>query len=490
MIGVTDWSSDAATPPDGKAWDLVVMGGGTAGIVAARTAAGFGASVVIVEQARPGGDCLWTGCVPSKALLASAHTAATARNAEAFGVQASEVKVDFASVMGRVHDTIAAIEPADAPETLRTSGAKVVHARARFTGPRSVALDIGEAVPFRHAVLATGSQPVVPPINGLDDAAPLTSDSVWDLQELPERLLILGGGSIGCELAQAFGRLGSNVTLIEAAERLLPREDATASAVLNRVLQADGIDVLLKTHVRSVRRAHGVVAVYTADGLTIEGDEILVAIGRQPRTEGLGLADAGIELAPSGHVAVDARLRTTNRRVWAAGDITGHPQFTHVAGVHGSLAASNAVLGLRRRVDTRTIPRVTYTHPEVAAFGVPASEGDLVLDLAHDEVDRSITDGEVSGITRLVLDRRRRIVGATIVGARAGELVGEVVVAARAKFTAGQLAATMHAYPTYSDAIWKPAIAEVREQLDQPAATWLTRRLAAWQRARHPAVRS
>lgn len=484
MSGDRPWISDTAIPPDGRAWDLLVIGGGTAGIVAARTAAGLGASVLLIEKEHLGGDCLWAGCVPSKALIASANVAAAARNAQNFGVHTGDVSVDFAEVMERVHRIITTIEPADAPETLRAAGAQVVRAQARFNGPRSVLLDTGESVRFRHAVLATGARPALPPIDGLNDVDPLTSDTVWDLRTLPQRLVVLGGGSIGCELAQAFTRLGSHVTLIEAAGQLLPRDDPAAAHVVLDALEADGARVLLGIRAESVSPAGAGVCVTTSAGEIIAADRILVAVGRQPRTAGLGLEQAGISLTAAGHVAVDARLRTSNRRVWAAGDITGHPPFTHVAGMHGSLAASNAVLGLRRRVDLSAVPRVTYTHPEVAAFGAPADEG-RVVEFEHRELDRAITDGDVRGLTRLVLDKRRRIIGATIVNPRAGELLGELVVASRAGLTAGKLAATMHAYPGYSDAIWKPVIAEVRDQLGRPATTRITHRLVAWQRARH-----
>lgn len=482
------WLSDPVALSDGDVWDLVVVGGGTAGIVAAKTAAGFGVSVLMVERERPGGDCLWTGCVPSKALLASAHAARAARGGTKFGVHASGVTIDFASVMERVRSVIANIEPVDSPDTLRESGAKLVRASARFVGPRSIALSTGETVAFRHAVIASGARPLVPTIPGLDEVASLTSDNIWDLNALPERLIVLGGGSIGCELAQAFAVLGSHVTLIEGADELLPREDSQAAALVRAALVADGVDVRLASSVTAARTTAQGVEVTTTKGEVVTADRLLVAVGRRPNTDGLGLEDAGVRVGKSGHVVVDPRLRTTNKRIWAAGDVTGHPQFTHVAGVHGSLAASNAVLGVRRKVDLATVPRVTYTHPEVAAFG--AAAGTLadghVVDLPHAEVDRAVADGDTRGLTRLVLDHRRRVVGATVVSPRAGELLGELVVAARGKLKAGDLAGTMHAYPGYGDALWKPAILTVREQLQQPGATWVTGALAGWQRTRHP----
>lgn len=482
----TAWTSDPAAPHDGDVWDLVVVGGGTAGIVAAKTAAGFGASVLMVERDRPGGDCLWTGCVPSKALIASANAAQAARISDDFGVTVGEVRVDFAAVMARVRRVVGTIEPIDSPDTLRESGVLLSHATARFLGPRSLSLSSGEVVGFRHAIIATGSRPLMPDVPGLTDVAAMTSDDVWDLTALPARLLVLGGGSIGCELAQAFARLGSQVTLVEAAPELLPREDAAAAGLVRSALLADGVEVRLATKIVAAAEGVGGIEVTTAAGQIISADRALVAVGRRPGTDGLGLASAGVAISGLGHVLVDARLRTTNRRIWAAGDVTGHPQFTHVAGVHGSLAASNAVLGLRRRVDTTTIPRVTYTHPEIAAFGVSAdAPGAKVVDLHHADVDRAVTDGDTRGLTRLVLDHRRRVIGATVVSPRAGELLGELVVAARSRMRIGELAGTMHPYPGFGDAVWKPAIQAVREQLRRPSTTWLTGRLAAWQRIRH-----
>ncbi|MDN5744850.1 MAG: FAD-dependent oxidoreductase [Nocardioidaceae bacterium] len=480
------WTSDPLSPPDGTAWDLVVLGGGTAGIVAARTAAGFGASVVLIESERPGGDCLWTGCVPSKALLAAAHTANTARTSARFGIHTDEVRVDFAAVMARVHEVIAAIEPADAPVTLRAAGVHLAHATGRFTASDTIGLDTGERLRFRHALIATGSRPNSPPIPGLADVDALTSDDIWDLDERPRRLLVLGGGSIGCEMAQAFARLGSEVTIVEAAERLLAHEDPAAGALLAETLIEDGVQIHCGTQVVEVAAEGETITAHTDTGVRLQADRLLVAVGRRANTEGLDLARAGILVDSAAHPVVDERLRTSQPRVWAAGDVTGHPAFTHVAGVHGSLAASNAVLGLRRRVDLRHIPHLTYTQPEIASFGAaPGNPGTQTIDLPHAEVDRAVAEGAERGLTRLVLDRRGRVVGASVVGVRAGEVLAELVVAARKGATAADLAGTMHAYPGFADAAWKPAIEAVRERLARPATAWATGRLAALQRWRH-----
>ncbi len=477
-------------------WDLVVIGGGTAGIVAAKTAARLGARVALVERSRTGGDCLWTGCVPSKALLAAAAAAAGARNATDLGVTVDGVSVDFAAVMKHVHGAMAAIEPADSPAALERAGATVISGSARFTGPRTVEVD-GRQIPFRRALLATGSSPTVPGVPGLREAAPLTSDTVWDLTELPRRLVVLGGGSIGCELGQAFARLGSEVTVVEASPRLLPNEDPEASEIVEASLRADGVTIL--TGHRAARvdgspdRSGGLMVTQegSADGdggeREVAYDALLVAVGRKPGSADLGLDLAGVALDDSGHVEVDARLRTTNERIWAAGDVTPHPQFTHVAGVHGSMAASNAVLGLRRQVDLTAVPRVTYTDPEVAAVGAPswAEKGPspTVVTRRHDEVDRAVTEGRTGGFSRLVLGGRHTVVGATLVGPRAGESLAEMVLAVRKGLTTGDLSGTTHAYPTYGDGPWNAAIADTQARLDGPVArvaTTVLARLRRW----------
>jgi pyruvate/2-oxoglutarate dehydrogenase complex dihydrolipoamide dehydrogenase (E3) component len=438
--------------------DLLVIGGGTAGLVGARTAAQLGASVLLVERERTGGDCLWTGCVPSKALLAAASAAAGARSAARLGVHVDGVRVDVAGVMAHVKGAMATIAPVDSPATLAKAGVVVRTGSARFTGPDAVEID-GERVPFRHALIATGSDPAVPPVPGLEGA--LTSDTVWDLTELPGRLTVLGGGSIGCELGQAFARLGCTVTLVEMADRLLPNEDAGAAALVAGALRADGVDVRTGARVESADGG----SVVLAGGERVEGDAVLVALGRSPDTSGLDPAAAGVRLTERGHVEVDASLRTTNPRVHAAGDVTGHPQFTHVAGVHGALAASNAVLGLRRRVDLRAVPRVTYTSPEVAAVGAP--DGPVVRVHDNADVDRAVADGGTAGFTRLVLDRRGRLVGATVVGPRAGEVLAELTLAVRKGLPATVVAGTIHPYPTYGDAPWNAALAETRARLSR-----------------------
>ncbi len=454
-----------------RCWDLLVLGGGTAGIVAAKTAARLGAQVVLVERERTGGDCLWTGCVPSKALLAAAEAAAGARRAERFGVHVDGVRVDFRAVMEHVHAAIRQIAPVDSIEALEAAGVTVRTGHGRFVGEGALDLD-GETIRFTQAVVATGAAPAVPPIPGLAELDFLTSDTVWDLTEGPRHVAVLGAGSIGCELGQGLARLGVEVTLVEGGQRVLPREDAAAAAVVHRALESDGVTIRTGQSVTSVVASDSRVGrLVLDDEESVAFDRLLVAVGRQPRTADLGLDTVEVEVDDRGFVVVDRRLRTTNPRIWAAGDLTGHPQFTHVAGVHGSLAASNAVLGVRRAVETSAVPRVTYTHPEVAAVGVDTErerDGIRVLTLDHRHVDRAVTEDLTDGLTRLAVDSKGTILGATVVGPRAGETLGELAIAVRRGLRTRDLAGITHAYPTWNDGPWNAAIADVRDQLERP----------------------
>jgi len=354
--------------------DLVVVGGGTGGLVSAHIGAALGARVALVERERTGGDCLWTGCVPSKALLASAELAHRMRTASALGLQPADPQVDLAAVMRHVRAAQAAIEPQDSPARLRAAGVEVIEADATFTGTDALSAG-GRELRFRSAIVATGSQPVVPGVPGLEAAGPLTSDTVWELDALPGRLLVLGGGPIGCELGQAFGRLGSHVTLVEEDPRLLGREEEAAGRLIEDRLRAEGVDV--RTGRRLTEVTEGAVAHLegAAGSEQVGFDRVIVAAGRTPRTAGLGLDRAGVETDAHGAIAVDARLRTSNRRVYAAGDVVaGGLPFTHVAAHHARVAAPNALLSLRRRTEHGGIPWVTFTDPEVARVGCTAAQ--------------------------------------------------------------------------------------------------------------------
>lgn len=455
-------------------YDLVVIGGGTAGLTAAVGAANQGARTLLVERDRTGGDCLWTGCVPSKALLTVAERAKAARDSRHLGVHAGTVTVDFAQAMAHVKQAISAIAPHDAPDRLEREGVEVVSGSGRFVGPSAMEVD-GRTVRFRHAMIATGAAPLVPPIPGLRESSPLTSDSLWDLTELPRRLVVLGGGPIGVELGQAFARLGSEVTVVEMEGQLLPREEAAAGQAIAAALRADGIDV--RTSTRAVRvdtRGSERELVVEHDGREqrIGFDELLVALGRTPVTEGLGLEAAGVELDARGAVDVDDRLRTSNPRIYAGGDVTMLLPFTHTAAAHGATVVQNALFGLRRRVDHDRIPWVTFSDPEVARIGLSTMEarqrfGDRVRirTAAHEDLDRAVTAGAPGGFATLVGDPKGRIVGATVVGPRAGETIGEVAAWMANGARISTIVQTTHAYPTWNQDLAAASLQELRASL-------------------------
>ena len=459
--------------------DLVVVGGGTAGLVAAVGAAGQGANVTLIERARTGGDCLWTGCVPSKALLAAASAAHTARHSDHLGVHADGVTVDLAEVMAHVRGAIGVLAPHDSPDRLRAEGVEVLQGEARFVADDAVVVD-GQRLRFRTAMVATGAAPVLPPIDGLADAAPLTTETVWDLAELPPRLVVLGGGPIGCELGQAFARLGAQVTLVEMEARLLPREEPEAGETIRAALVREGVDVRTGARATAVTPSPGTDGGWRlalrrgeAPADEVGFDRILVAVGRRPRTADLGLEAAGVEVDGRGSVVVDDLLRTTNRRIYAGGDVTALLPFTHVAAAHGATVVQNAVFGLRARVDHERIPWVTFTDPEVARVGLSVAEarerfgpGIRVRRTAHTEVDRAWAEARTDGFAQLVGDPKGRLVGATVVGPHAGETIGEVVAWRQqdAKLSAIARGST-HAFPTWSDDIAAASLAELRETL-------------------------
>ncbi|NUR05229.1 MAG: FAD-dependent oxidoreductase [Streptomyces sp.] len=467
-------------------YDLVVVGGGSAGLTAARTAVRLGARTLLVERDRLGGDCLWTGCVPSKALLHVAAEVHAARRAGRYGLQAPQDPVDLAAAMASVREAITAIEPHDSAEALSALGVEVVHGTARFTGPRALTA-AGRRIAFRYALIATGSAPALPPVPGLAEADPLTSDTIWNLREVPERLVVLGGGPIGCELGQAFARLGSRVTLVEALPALLPREEPHAAELIRRRLESEGVTVLTGFRAEKV------------DGCEVRGagralpyDRLLVTTGRTPNTAGLSLEDAGVAVGAGGRVNIDGRLRTGNRRIYAAGDVTGTSAFTHLAGVQAAAAVTDALLGVRRRIGYRAVPWVTFTDPEVARVGLTADEARQkykrrarVRTLGHDHVDRAVAEDRTDGFTRLVLDPHGRIVGATVVAPRAGETIAELAAAVRSGRTASQFAATVHPYPTYGDGPWHAALAEVYDRLASPRARTIVGALLSARRKVH-----
>lgn len=437
--------------------DLCVIGAGSGGLSVAAGAAQMGASVVLVEKHLMGGDCLNTGCVPSKALLAAAHAAQTVRDSHRFGVNGHEPAIDFAGVHRHVHGVIAAIAPHDSVERFEGLGVTVLRAAARFTGPAEVEAG-GQRVRARRFVVATGSSPAVPPVPGLAEVPFLTNETVFGLTARPGHLLVMGGGPIGVEMAQAFRRLGAAVTLVERAT-ILPRDEPEAVAVVRAALLREGITLHEGVEATAARRAaNGVeLEIRGAEGpATVQGTHLLLAAGRRPNTEGLGLDAAGIAVTPRG-IAVDAGLRSSNRRVYAIGDVAGGPQFTHIAGYHAGIVIRSALFGLPAKVDYAALPWVTYADPELAHVGLTEDEarkaGHAVSLLTQplSGNDRARAEAATEGLIKVVLGRRGRILGATIVAPRAGEMIGIWGLAIQKRLGIGAIASSLAPYPTMSE---------------------------------------
>jgi pyruvate/2-oxoglutarate dehydrogenase complex dihydrolipoamide dehydrogenase (E3) component len=441
-----------------RRYDLVVLGGGTAGLIASLYAARVGARVVLVEQAeQPGGDCLFWGCVPSKSLIASARLAHEMRTADRVGLEPVEPRIDSARVMERIQGVIRQAGVPDTARRLEAQGVEVIRALGRFSRPGVVDAG-GRELRFRAAIIATGSRPALPAIAGLAEADPLTAETVWDLRKLPPRLAVLGGGPSGCELGQAFARLGSTVQIVEAAPVLLPQEDPEAGRFVADVLAGEGVGLNLGAPAAGVEPATGGSGVLVAGERRIEYDRLLVALGRRAAGDDIGLENVGIEVDERGFVQADARLRTTGDHVWAAGDAVGRMYFTHVAGHQGLTAMANALFRARRSFDYAAVPRVTFTDPEVASIGLTEAEArerlgrdPLVLRYDYAESDRALTAGRARGFAKLVTGRRGRLLGATLVAPAAGESIADVAALVRRGGTAAELSQAIHAYPTYTE---------------------------------------
>ena len=474
--------------PSGR-YNLVVVGAGTAGLVAAGGGALLGGKVALVERRLMGGDCLNFGCVPSKALLRSAAVAATVREAAAFGVETGPARVDFTKVMERVRALRAEIAPHDSAERFKRFGADVYLGEGRFVAPDALEV-AGQRLTFARAVIATGGRPWVPDVPGLADVDFLTSESVFSLTALPPRMVLLGGGPIGCELAQAFQRLGAEVTVVAKDARLLPRDDAEAAALLARRLESEGVRLCLGAALTRVEARGGVKRVHFEQGGVagvVEGEALLVATGRAPELGGLGLEAAGVRHGPQG-VEVDDHLRTSNPRIYAAGDVASRFQFTHAAEALARVALQNALFLGRKRASALTIPWCTYTEPEVAHVGLTAPEAAargtrvVTLTLPMEEADRAIVDGRKEGFARLHVDSRSgKVLGATLVGARAGELIGTVALMMARGVSAMALSELVVPYPTYTEVLHKLGGEWFFHRLGARAKGAL-RRLLSWRR--------
>jgi pyruvate/2-oxoglutarate dehydrogenase complex dihydrolipoamide dehydrogenase (E3) component len=436
--------------------DICVIGAGSAGLSVAAGAVQMGASVVLIEKGEMGGDCLNTGCVPSKALIAAAHKAHAATASSAFGVDYPTADVRFAAVNDHVHGVIAAIAPHDSVERFEGLGVRVIRAAARFLDPRTVEAG-GRRIRARRFVVATGSRAAVPPVPGLAESGHLTNETIFGLRERPDHLVVMGGGPIGVEMAQAFRRLGSRVTVIEQ-QAILGRDEPDAVAVVRAALLADGVALMEGRKVASVRRTADGVTLELADGgPAISGSHLLVATGRRPNVEGLGLEAAGIATGDKG-ITVDARLRTSNRSVFAIGDVSGGPQFTHVAGYQAGIVIRNALFLLPAKVNYAALPRVTYTDPELAQIGLTEAEARKaghepeVLSSPLAMNDRAQAERRTEGFVRVVLGSRGRILGATIVAPHAGEMIGLWALAIASGLKIGAVAGLVLPYPTLSEA--------------------------------------
>jgi pyruvate/2-oxoglutarate dehydrogenase complex dihydrolipoamide dehydrogenase (E3) component len=464
--------------------DICVIGAGSGGLSVAAAAAAFGVPVVLVEKGKMGGDCLNYGCVPSKALLAAARRAQAFRTSAPFGVASQRPGIDFAKVHAHVHGVIAAIAPNDSKERFTGLGVRVIEGTARFKDRHTVAVDDAIEIKARRFVVATGSVPAAPPIPGLDQVAYLTNETVFDLTVCPEHLVVIGAGPIGLELAQAFRRLGANVTVLEAAVPLAKDDPECAAIVLDQ-LAREGIAIRAGAEVVRVEPGTRPRVVVAASGgeETIEASHLLVATGRRPNIEGLDLAAARIKSGPRG-IVVNKRLRSSNKKVYAVGDVAGGAQFTHVANYHAGLVIRNALFRLRARVDDHVIPWVTYTDPELAQVGTTEAQAEKhrsrirVLRWPYHENDRAQAERETRGHIKVITTANGRILGATIVGAHAGELIATWTLAIAQGLNIRAFAGMVVPYPTFAEIGKRAAITYFAGSLTSP----FVRRIIAWLR--------
>jgi len=450
--------------PEKFEYNLVVIGAGSAGLVSSYIASAVKAKVALIEKHKMGGDCLNTGCVPSKALLRSAKILSYAARAEEFGLEKGDFKFNFPSVMARVHSVIKKIEPHDSVERYSQLGVECLQGEAKVTSPYSVEVD-GRTLTTRRIIIASGARPFVPSLKGLDTIDFYTSDTIWSLNELPEKLLVLGGGPIGCEMTQAFQRLGSQVTQIEMGKRLMPREDEDVSAIVLEAFRKEGVTILT---------SHTAVEIVTVEGrkelicetaekqeIRIAFDALLIAVGRAPNTQGMGLEELGVKVGPRGHILTNSKLQTDIPTIYAAGDVAGPYQFTHTAAHQAWYASVNALFSPFKSftADYRVIPWCTFVDPEVARVGINVQEAEQqnipyeVTTYGLDDLDRAIADSEDHGFVRvLTKPGSDKILGVTIVGSHAGDLISEYVLAMKHKLGLNKILGTIHIYPTMSEA--------------------------------------
>ncbi len=444
-------------------YNIVVIGAGSGGLVASYIAAALKAKVALIEKHKMGGDCLNTGCVPSKALLRSAKMLSYAKRAREFGFKSANVEFDFAEVMERVQSVIKQIEPHDSVERYSKLGVECITGEAKIIDRHRVEVG-GKTLTTRNIIVATGARPLVPPIAGIDEVEYLTSDTVWNLRELPKKLVVLGGGPIGSEMAQAFARLGSEVTLVEMAPQILIREDEEVIRLVTDKFQQEGIKVLTGHKAKAFTREHGwQVLVCEADGkeVRIPFDQVIVALGRKANVTGFGLEELGVTLNKNGTVAADPFLRTNFPNIYVCGDVTGPYQFTHTAAHQAWYASVNALFAPIKqfKADYSVIPWATFTDPEVARVGLNEKDAKAqnipyeVTTYGIDDLDRAIADSEAHGFVKvLTAPKKDKILGVTIVGTHAGDLIAEYVLAMKHGLGLNKILSTIHIYPTLAEA--------------------------------------
>ncbi|MBI3596992.1 MAG: FAD-dependent oxidoreductase [Nitrospirae bacterium] len=445
-----------------EAFDLVVIGAGAGGLVTASGAARLGAKVALIEQERLGGECLWTGCVPSKALIRSAKIKHLMEHAGSYGFRDQPIPVDFARVMQHMRDVIMTIQPHDDPDRFRKMGVEVIQGRAAFAGHDRLEVN-GRILKSRRFCIAVGADPFIPPIEGLDRVPYMTYLNFFDQSRQPEHLLVVGGGPVGCEMGQTFHRLGSRVTIIEALDRILDKDDRETANRLHEILVKEGLRIELNVRAEKVERQGDRIRLRCArDGQSfpVEADAMLVAAGKRPRVEGLGLAEAGVESDSKG-IKVDRCMRTTNPRIFACGDVTGGFPFTHMAEYQAGLVVTNALVPLlRRKANYAVVPWCTFTDPELAQVGLTEQQaqsqfgegGYRVWRFPVADNDRHIIEGQTQGTVKLLTRPNGRIIGCSILSAGAGDLIHEFALALKKKGTVADISRMIHVYPTRAQA--------------------------------------
>jgi len=462
-------------------YDICIIGGGAAGLVTAAGAASLGAKVILIEKYRLGGDCLYTGCVPSKTMIHSAEVAHIVKTSHKFGVTAQLGDITQSTVMKRVADVIKTIEPHDSPERFRAMGVEVVFAEAQFVAEDCVLVD-GREITARKFVLATGSRPFIPPISGLENISYHTNETIFDVTETIEHLIVVGSGAIGCEMAQSFARLGAKVTLLSNTG-LLPVEDSDMSDVVKQQFISDGIDLHLNVLLKRIEKTDKGVGVeikgdHHDKSNSIEGSHLLIATGRQSNIENLGLVQAGVK-TEHGRLVVDARLRTSNKRIYACGDVAGPYLFTHMAEHQAGVVLRNTLFHLPAKSQTEGIPWCTFTSPELARVGLSEHDAQQknirhrVYTFPFDEVDRAITDGDTMGMAKIITSPKGKLLGACIVGAHAGELIAEYVLAISQGLNVSALSNTIHIYPTLAHINRRVADQRMKEALTPRRKRWI-----------------